>query len=243
MRRSRVDIPIGASLLLASCLSVDAAGVDGMAGAWTSLSLIGSLGSVSPDWRKLKWYVRDQIRLRDDNPPNAWRMYEDLLWVGLGYQVEPHFLLGVGYAHTWLHPLGQSAYQENRPYLEAVFTHEALGGKLVSRTRLEERVLQQGGEVGIRFREALTWSHPAYFIAEGVDVYVGEELMVCPNYSVFGPAGFCQNRLLTGLTYRLSRSLGVDLGYLGQYMAGTPGTANVWTHNVQFDFHYVIPDD
>lgn len=214
-----------------------------MAGAWTSFSLIGSLGSVSPDWRNFKWYVRDQIRLRHDNPPSAWRMYEDLLWVGLGYQVDPHFLLGVGYAHTWLHPLGQPAYQENRPYLEAVFTHEALGGKWVSRTRLEERVLQQGSEIGVRLREALTWSHPAHFIAEGADVYVGEELMVCPNYSVFGPAGFCQNRLLTGLTYRLSHSLGVDLGYLGQYMAGTPGTVNVWTHNVQFDIHYVIPDD
>ncbi|AAU91341.1 putative lipoprotein [Methylococcus capsulatus str. Bath] len=241
--RSTAGFPLGASLLMAACQAAGAGGIEGMAGAWTSLSLLGSLGSVSPDWRKFKWYVRDQVRLRDDNPPNAWRMYEDLLWVGVGYQVDPRFYLGIGYAHTWLHPVDQPAYQENRPYLEAVLTHEAVGGKLVSRTRLEERVLQQGGEVGIRFREAVTWSHPVRFVAEGAEFYMGDELMVCSNYSLFGPAGFCQNRILSGISYRLSRNLGVDFGYLGQYMAGTPGTADVWTHNIQFDLHYVFLDD
>lgn len=69
--RSTAGFPLGASLLMAACQAAGAGGIEGMAGAWTSLSLLGSLGSVSPDWRKFKWYVRDQVRLRDDNPPNA----------------------------------------------------------------------------------------------------------------------------------------------------------------------------
>ncbi|MGI2326211.1 DUF2490 domain-containing protein [Methylococcus sp. S1B] len=69
-----------------------------------------------------------QVRLRDDNPPYGGRMYVELLWVGVGYQVDPRFYLGIGYAHTWLHPVDQPDYQENRPYIEAVLTHEAVGG-------------------------------------------------------------------------------------------------------------------
>ena len=52
------------------------------------------------------------------------------------------------------------------------------------------------------------------------------------NKNVFGKQGFSENRIFSGLSYQITHQIGVDLGYMGQYI-DTKSGPNIFTHNLQ----------
>jgi len=136
-----------------------------------------------------------------------------------------------------IHPLDKLAYQENRPYQDFLWNSSLGDLKFTGRFRLEQRIREDTGDVGVRVRELVQVSHPLRFIHNDLSAYVGDELLEYANDNTFGRTGFSENRALAGLGFQFTKQLGVDLGYLGQYVQNKTGS-NLFTHNVQFNIRY-----
>ena len=108
--------------------------------------------------------------------------------------------------------------------------------KLMSRTRMEDRINQTTGNEGYRPRQLLQISHPLSFM-KGLSAYAGDEVMFYLNQTNWGKQGFTENRVLAGLSYQFTPKFGADLGYLGQYVSNISGN-NLFTHNLQANIRY-----
>lgn len=210
---------------------------DDIFGSWSSVILQGSLKSLSPNLDNVKWQVMNQSRTRDDSPKGS-RFSENLLLGQVGYQFNPNVSLWVGYEHGWIHPLNKPAFQESRPYQDFVWNQSIDDFKLMSRTRMEARINQTTGDIGYRPRQFFQISHSLPFL-EGLSAYLGDEVFFYVNKNNFGKQGFSENWILSGLSYQFTPKVGVDLGYLGQYVGNKTGN-NLFTHNVQANFRYVF---
>jgi hypothetical protein len=204
-------------------------------GVWGSITLQGDFKSLSPGLDKFKWQIMNQSRTRDDSPQGS-RFTENLLFSQVGYQMNDNASLALGYVHDWIHPLEKPAYQESRPYQDFVWNQNIGDFKLLSRTRMEERINQTTGNTGYRPRQLLQISHPLPFM-EGLSAYVGDEVFFYLNQNKFGKQGFSENRVLAGLSYQFTPQFGADLGYLGQYVDNISGN-NLFTHNLQANLRY-----
>ena len=209
-----------------------------MGGTWTSVTLSGSLDKLSPDLKGFRWLVMDQVRTRDDNP-DGYRFTENLIFSQVGYDLTKNASIWIGYVHDWIHPLDKSAYQESRPYQDFLWNSSFEDLKFTARTRLEQRIRQDTGDVGVRLRQLFQVSYPLEFIDKDLRVYVGEEMLGYTNKNNFGRQGFSENRALGGFSYHFTPQLGADLGYLGQYVYNKSGN-NLFTHNVQFNLSYTF---
>jgi opacity protein-like surface antigen len=230
------NLVLGALLLVQTMPSfaVDQ-GTGNMFGVWGSLTLQGDFKSLSPSLNKFKWQIMNQSRTREDSP-NGSRFTENLLFSQVGYQFNTHGSFWVGYTHDWIHPLGKSAYQESRPYMDFVWKQNLEDFNLTSRTRMEDRINQTTGNEGYRARQLLQISHPLPFMKD-LSVYAGDEVMFYLNQTNWGNQGFTENRIFSGLSYKVTDNMGVDLGYMGQYVNNTSGN-NLFTHNLQANVSY-----
>jgi hypothetical protein len=209
---------------------------DDMAGSWSSVTLSGNLDALSPALNKLRWQIMNQTRTRDDSAQGM-RMSENLLFGQLGYAVDDHSSIWMGYVHDWIHPLDKLAYQENRPYEDYLYNYSTGNLKFTGRLRLEQRIRNDTGDIGIRTRELLQMNYTLGFIDKDLSAYVGDEILEYTNKNTFGRTGFSENRALAGLSYQFTKKIGADLGYLGQYVQNITGP-DLFTHNVQFNISY-----
>ena len=223
------------SALLTSITAAADDNTDNMFGVWGSLTLQGDFKFLADQGDKFKWLVMNQARTREDNPEGS-RFSENLLFSQAGYQFNKNASLWLGYTHDWLHPLNKPAYQESRPYVDFVWNDDFNDFKLMSRTRTEARINQTSGDTGYRARQLFQISHPLPFM-EGLSAYAGDEVMFYVNQTDWGKHGFTENRVLGGLSYQFNKAVGVDLGYLGQYVDNTQGS-NLFTHNLQANVRY-----
>lgn len=207
-----------------------------MAGNWSSLTLSGNLKDLSSSLDGFRWIVINQTRLRDDNP-NAWRFTEDLLFSQLGYDITKYASVWLGYVHDWIHPLDRTAYQESRPYEDLMFVFPAGDLTIDSRTRLEQRINQTTGNLGVRLRQMFMLHQPLDFIDPSLSLYVGDEILGYLNANSFGPTGFSENRAMGGFNYKLTSQLAFDLGYLGQYARNNNASA-IFTQNIFANVSY-----
>ncbi|ADJ28408.1 DUF2490 domain-containing protein [Nitrosococcus watsonii] len=226
------------------------ADTDNIFGSWTSVTLQGDFGFISPEGKDFRWIVIDQARTRDDKDLNpsrypgdngfSPRFSENLVWIQGGYNLTEHSSIWLGYTHDWIKPLNGAHLQESRPYQDYLWSDKVFGNfTAMTRTRLEERVAisgQNSGEVGIRIRQLAMLKHPIPNVKD-LSVYVGDEVLAYLNENKFGPEGFSENRAFGGLSYQLTQEVGLMLGYLGQYLKN-PGGNDLFTHNVQFDINY-----
>ncbi|MGY6274808.1 DUF2490 domain-containing protein [Methylomonas sp. MgM2] len=207
-----------------------------MAGTWNSITLSGDFEKMSPKLKDFHWLILEQARTRDDSS-NGMRLSENLLFGQAGYSINKNASVWLGYMHDWLHPLDKQAFQENRPYQDFLWNSSFDDLKFTSRTRLEQRIREDTGNVGVRARQLFQASYPLKFIDNDLRVYAGDEVLCYLNENTFGRTGFSENRAFGGLSYQLTKQLGADLGYLGQFIDNKTGN-NTFTHNVQFNIRY-----
>jgi len=234
MKNIKTTIVFG-SLLLAQSMPGFTAGQNDIFGIWGSVTLQGDLKPLSPDLDKIKWSVMNQTRTRDDSSKGS-RFTENLLFGQVGYQFNRNASLWIGYAHDWISPLNKSSFQESRPYQDFVWNQKIHGFKFMSRSRMEQRIRETTGDTGYRARQFLQISHPLPLI-DGLSAYVGEEVFFYMNKNKFGKKGFSENRIFSGISYQATKKMGVDLGYMGQYVDTISGK-NLFTHNIQVNFRY-----
>lgn len=221
--------------LLVMPVSGFAAEVNNMFGFWGSVTLQGDFKALSPKLDKFNWLIMNQTRTRDDSPEGS-RFTENLLFSQVGYNFNEHASLWIGYTHDWINPLDKPSAQENRAYQDFVWKQSVGDFNFISRTRMDERFLEGTNDAGYRPRQLLMVKHPIPYL-DGLSAYVGDEVLFYVNKNVFGKQGFSENRIFSGLSYQITHHIGVDLGYMGQYIDTTSGN-NIFTHNLQVNFGY-----
>ncbi len=233
--RKIINKAVLSALLLIQPISGIAADVNNMFGVWGSITLQGDFKALSPNADKFKWFIMNQTRTRDDSPEGT-RFTENLLFSQVGYQFNEHASLWLGYAHDWINPLDKPSLNENRAYQDFIWKQSFGDFKLISRTRMDERFLEGTNEAGYRPRQLLMISHPLPFM-DDLSAYVGDEILFYLTKNVFGKQGFSENRIFTGLSYKFTQHIRMDMGYMGQYV-DTKSGSNLFTHNLQVNIGY-----
>lgn len=234
MKNLRTAIVFSA-LFLTHSIPGFASGQNDIFGVWGTVLLQGDFRLLSPKLNKFKWSSFNETRTRDDSPKGS-RYFQNLLFGSLGYQLNNNASVWLGYAHTWTSPLNKSSFEESRPFQDFVWNQKISTFKLVSRSRMEQRIRESTGNVGYRARQLLKVSHPLPFV-DGLSAYLGDEVLFYMNRNKFGKKGFSENRVFTGLSYQVTKKSGVDLGYMGQYV-DTISDRNIFTHNIQVIFRH-----
>ncbi len=224
-------------LLLTSVVLPVHAKTNDMFGVWGGVSIKGGFTALNPQWDKFHWHVFNQSRTRDDSARGS-RLSENLLMGQIGYSLNQHASVWVGYAHDWLHPLQGPASQESRVYEDLLWKQSVNGFKFVSRTRMDERINQRTGNDAFRARQLFKLSHAVPGV-KGLSFYAGDEVLFYLDKNAFGKQGFSENRVFSGVNYRLNAHMGVSLGYLGQYVSTKQG-ANLFSHNLQAHITYAF---
>lgn len=223
------------ALLLSQSMTSFAAGSEDIFGVRGRVSLQGNFKSLSPSLNKFRWAVMNETRTRDDSSKGS-RFHENLLYSQVVYQLNNNASLSLGYAHIWVSPLDRPSFQESRPYQNFVWNQDIGDFKLRSRSRVEQRIRDNTGKVGYRARQLLRISYPLPLM-NGLSVYVGDEVLFYMNENKIGKKGFSENRVFSGLIYQANKQMGIDLGYMGQYVDRISGK-NIFFHNIQVNLRY-----
>lgn len=188
---------------------------------WAMAALQGGFGFVHPKLAPVKGYLELQGRFRsfDEAVEVAF-----LPRFALGYAFNGQVTLFAGFANVendpGSHSRARRPFSELRPYQQLTWNLPVKGFTLQSRTRLEQRILQEN--LGWRLREFVkgTVNLPG---SDRLYAAVYDELFFDlddTTWSVGGQrSGFRQNRVFAGLGYRLDpgKHIAFEAGYLNQW--------------------------
>ncbi len=179
----------------------------------------------------VKGYMEANPRFSDD----ASQINQLLLRPAIGYQLTPTISLWQGYA--WVANYEPTYKQEHRIFQQLIYNNQFSTFTLFSRSRLEERWIQDAIGTAVRARTMLRGTFPLP-ASPALAIAVYDEIFVNLNTIRQGPeAGFEQNRFFLGLNYTFSPNLNVDAGYQLQII-NTPlsGTVNQANHILLLQF-------
>jgi len=201
-------------------------------GAWFMVLGQGDLGGLNPKLGKLRWWFDGQARLLEDS--NGYD--QSLLRPGLGYAVTEKASVWLGYAWVHTSPTGRASFAENRIWQQLLWSNRFERVGFLSRTRLEQRFVENGDDTGWRFRQFFKLTYPFAFAPRlGLAGY--EELFFDLNDTDWGAnAGFAQNRFFAGASWMLDSTgrATAEIGYLNQFLRN-PGRSNAMNHIVSIN--------
>jgi len=198
--------------LLGSASTVRAQDSD--TGAWFAFAGQGHLDYPNPD-AKWRWWFDAHARFFEDSDG----FETSIVRPGVGYDVGENGVAWLGYA--WIRndpPAG--AFDEHRVWQQYTWGKGYDWGTPFSRTRLEQRFDERGGETGWRLRQFLRWTRP---VNEGSRLgwRVWDEVFFDLNDTAWGQdTGLRQNRLFGGLgwTFDDDGMYTLEFGYLNQHL-------------------------
>jgi len=181
---------------------------------WENMTGIINLGAVDKRLDKWRWWVEGQGRFRDSGRA----VDQGLARTGLGYQFAEKASIWLGFAYVGTYPQGRLNINEYRIWQQLLMTDNPSFGDLTSRTRLEQRFIQDISPVEWRLREFVRFSRPIYD-GSAVSLVLWDEVFVRLNSTTpRTPFGFEQNRGFAGLGYTFSKQLRVEVGYMNQFL-------------------------
>ena len=181
---------------------------------WENMTGIVNLGSLDKGLDKWRWWVEGQGRFRDSGRAAD----QGLARTGLGYQLTEKASVWLGFAYVGTYPQGRLNFNEYRIWQQLLMTDKPSFGDVTSRTRLEQRFIQDINPVEWRLREFVRFSRPIY---EGspVSLVLWDEVFVRLNSTTpRTPFGFEQNRGFAGFGYTFSKQVRVEVGYMNQFL-------------------------
>lgn len=173
--------------------------------SWTNVTVQGPIGE------RLVAFVEVQPRVQQD----VSHLDQLLLRGAIGYKVTSRLTLYQGFVHIALPVAGARDRNEERPFQQATWYVPVPVGELQSRTRIEQRFVSGGGDVGVRLREMLRYELPAG--EKAAKPLIHAEAFVALNDTDWGArAGFDQLRTFIGAEVPLFGSSTAELGYMNQ---------------------------
>ena len=161
------------------------------------------------------------LRARDGFNDDASRFNQGILRTALGLKVRD-VRLWLGYGYIPSDPIGvDDVIEEHR-----IFQQLTYGGRFENsdwaysiRTRLEQRNVETGDDLGHRFRQFVKVSYHGFDPNSPWYLSFWDEVFVNINDTDWGAdSGVDQNRLFIGIGRRVSQSTNVEVGYLNQFL-------------------------
>ena len=162
----------------------------------------------------LNWYVEVQPRWRESG-----RDFDQLLVrPAIFYKISERGSLWLGYANAQTRTARAGTTEEHRIWQQFSYNFKLGSATVQSRTRLEQRALDSGDDIGHRLRQmfkvTVPLAEPSKFSLVG-----SNEIFIHLNDTDWGArSGFDQNRLFLGLGYNMSPKLRAEVGYLNQHV-------------------------
>ncbi len=185
-------------------------------GLWTLWLGQGDLGSLDSDWKHVRWWLDVQDRRRDEG--ETFDMF--LFRPGLGYALTPRVTAFLGYALIESDPANRGAFTEHRAWQQLSWNPPVEGFTLQSRSRLEQRFVEDESETGLRLRELVKATLPLNN-SKSFFASVYDEVFFDLNDTDWGQrTGLRQNRAFVGLGWFLGseRKFSLEVGYLNQWI-------------------------
>jgi len=218
------------------------------------LSLFSSIGYAEEDFQIWNHYSASGP-LGERNSPYSLRFdvqqrFQDsgdrlsLLVFGgqIGYKLNARWSLSGGY--MWVPIFGPArnrVRQDEHRLLQQINYASPLPHNFMfsMRARIEERFLEAGDDVSLRFRELLRLTAPLSEKANSPYWILWNEVHYNLNSTEPGPQqGFNQNRAFAGLGIQPVKSVKVELGYVNHYNH-RPGNTDRINHVVQLSADYL----
>jgi hypothetical protein len=182
-----------------------------------------------------RWNVTGLVMLRRANGLSDWQQY--VLRPNVGFAVNRHIEVGLGYTHAHMFPYGNQAvpleFTENNIFQQLILRQTAGRVGLMHRVRLEQRFVDHVEHSADRgaYIEGKDYMNRFRFRMDGmVPVALNDRLFVSVFDEVFvhlqdemTPDAFDQNRAYIGLGYRLNDKLKFELGMLHHYLRKRDG--------------------
>ena len=227
--------PKFAAVLIAAALTAAGASAQTRhdSGGWLSVFRNGPF--VACEKSSLRWWFDGQSRFVED----AGGFNQLLIRPGLGYAVGDDQTLWYGYAYIRTAPGAPGReFDENRMWQQWMYTPSAGDWSFVHRSRLEQRWVETGRDVGLRFRQ---FARAQYNLSETPQwsLIAWDEGFFHLNNTDWGArTGFDQNRAFVGVGFRPTpKGVRYELGYLNQYIYRRGGES-VMNHIVSFSVFF-----
>lgn len=180
---------------------------------WLNLTAMGSIKD------ELIYFAEIQPRFGD----GVSRLDQAILRPAIGVKLSPTVSLYQGYARVITPREGARDLREHRSFQQLSWIMgKPWGGEFASRSRLEQRWRNDGGDTGFRAREMLRLEIPV--AKNGLAALGYAEAFIALNDTDWGArGGFDQLRSFIGAEIPLAGKSTIELGYLNQTINQTAG--------------------
>jgi Protein of unknown function (DUF2490) len=163
----------------------------------------------------LRWYAELQPRWRYEGA----QFDQVLLRPALSYALNEQASVWLGYAYVVSHPDGKPSFDEHRYWQQFLYNFSPIHSvSIQSRTRIEQRHLEDSSDTGHKIRQLLRLTLPSQ-LSPSLQWVVYDEYFVNLNDTDYGAVrGFDQNRAFVGVNWALNPTARVEVGYLNQYV-------------------------
>ncbi|WP_419193495.1 DUF2490 domain-containing protein [Kolteria novifilia] len=231
MRRWGGPLGILAIVLLGQSMAKAQAVSD--TGTWLAAFGNGNLAPKLDD--RLKWWFDGQLRFFEETEGFG----QSVVRPGVGYALKENVIIWAGYGWFVNARPGSPDISEDRVWEQVTWSKPFDIKPLGLRSRLEQRFLQNGDDVGGRFRQLASWRQPIAR-SKRFSFVLSDEIFVHLNDTDWGSdAGFDQNRCFVGigLKHRPESRWTMDIGYLNQHI-NRPRRGNLTNHLLSVNFAY-----
>ena len=233
MWRTVIVLLVCSALLGGGTADSDAQTVDD-AGLWFAALGNGEFPSFGEESR-LRWWFDAHYRLRDDTDG----FNQSIVRPGIGYALDDIQTLWAGYGWINTSPVSGDDFDEHRFWQQWTATPSSGDWKYLHRSRFEQRWVQTGDDVGLRWRQLVCGQRKLH-ARPGMSFIVWDELFLNFNDTDWGArSGLDQNRAFIGLGYKRNPQARVrtEIGYLNQFVnrQGNPDGLN---HILSINFFF-----
>ncbi|MBA4131053.1 MAG: DUF2490 domain-containing protein [Hyphomicrobium sp.] len=170
--------------------------------------------------KELTGHLEVQPRFTDD----ASRLGQLLIRPSIGWGLGGGVVVSAGYAYVRTSPAGRTVTHEHRPWQQLAFPVTGQPGSfmLTSRSRIEQRVREDGNDLGHRFRQQVRMMVPLE--RTGWNVVAWSEVFLNLNDTDWGQrSGLDRWRNFIGVNIPISHVVSAEPGYLNQYVNSASG--------------------
>ncbi len=196
-------------------------------------------------WTAINVYapITEKVQTRFQISPrwldNATDFNQFILHGLLGYKFNEHFSFYQG--HAWSTLYIPNFTREQRPYQEAIISHNVDKLCFEHRFRFEERFLQGVDGVALRGRYRLKGIYPLDKNKKW-SLVLFDELFINFNSPNDGPEpGIDQNRIYAGINRKFNENISADLGYQLQHRHFPGPKVETLNHFVFFYLNFFLP--
>ena len=192
------------------------------AGQWNAVLAQGKFDELGLENDRLRWWFDGHFRMLDD----ANGFNQSIVRPGIGWEVNDRSVLWAGYGWIRTSPLTGNDFEEHRIWQQWTWSKELENWKLGLRSRFEQRFVETGDDLGLRWRQFFRVTHKLPSMPK-LTLVGWDEIFYHLNDTDWGArSGFNQNRIFAGVGYKPKPDCRwrVEVGYLNQVIEVPAGS-------------------